>query len=142
MTMQQHHFVTFLSPGTLVSEETTLPVDSWDVDNAVKMAVEIVERHTARPYGFRFTTRGRKDDELDSRVIDKSGIYYLGGKVETAEEVLARDDPKEQIMRSNIRANGIKRIVTNTNSWKFTAELGDNDVVLDVTLPPLPEKVS
>lgn|ERR1700680_3989765 len=137
MTMQRH-FVTFLSPGTFVSEasELPIPIDSWNIDVAVKMAGDICERHGARPYGFRFTTRGRKDDQLDSEEIDRSGIYYLGGKVETAEEILARSDPKEEILRSNIRCNNYKRIITNTNSWRFTKALGDDDVVLDVTLPP------
>ena len=135
MTMQRH-FVEFLSPGTFVSESSELPIDSWNVDVAVKMAADICERHGARPYGFRFTTRGRKDNELDSRVIDKSGIYYLGGSVETAEEILARNDPKEEILRSNIRCNDYKRIITNTNSWRFTTALNADDVVLDVKLPP------
>ena len=134
MTMQRH-FVEFLSPGTFVSECTERPIDSWNVDAAVKMAGEICERHNARPYGFRFTTRGRKDDELDGRVIGKSGIYYLGGRVETAEQVLARNDPKEETLRFNIEANRVKRIVVNDNSWRFTAALGDDDVVLDVKLP-------
>lgn len=135
MTMQRH-FVEFLSPGTFVSEVTQKPIDAWNVDVAVRMAGEICERHNARPYGFRFITRGRKDDDLDSKVIDRSGIYYLGGKIRTAEEVLAGTDPKERILRSNVERNSIKRIVENNNSWLFTAPLNDDDVVLDVKLPP------
>ncbi len=30
----EKHFVTFLSPGTFVAEDRTLPIDSWDVNKA------------------------------------------------------------------------------------------------------------
>ncbi len=71
------HFVTFLSPGTFVHEETTNPIDSWDVEKACNMAHKIVERHASRPFAFQFSTRERKDDELDSRVVKESGRYFL-----------------------------------------------------------------
>lgn len=130
----QQHFVSFLSPGSFVSEETVKPIDSWDVDQAVQMARTIVERHGAKPYGFRFITRSRGPDDLDSRETARSGIYYLGGTVETAKQIMARNDPKEEILRSNIRSNRYDRIITNTNSWRFTAPLYAEDVVLDVVL--------
>lgn len=126
----QKHFVQFLSPGTFVSEMTEKPIDSWDVESAVLMAAEIKERHGAKPYGFRFTTRERGPDDLDSKQSAQSGIYYLGGKIETLAEVEARNDPKERILRSNMRYNGIDKIVINDNSWRFTAALHDGDVVL------------
>lgn len=127
----EKHFVQFLSPGTFVSEMTEKPVDSWDVDAAVLMAADISERYDAKPYGFRFTTRSRGIDDLDSKQIARSGIYYLGGKIETLAEIEARNDPDERILLSNMRANGYDRIVVNTNSWRFTAGLNDGDVVLN-----------
>lgn len=130
----QKHFVTFYSPGTFVSEETTKPIALWSTDEAVQMARGISERYNAKPYGFRFSTRERKDDELDSKVVKRSPMYYLGGKVETLEEIELRNDPKEEILRSNMRCNGYERVIVNTNSWKFTAALQDDDVVLDVVL--------
>lgn len=132
----EKHFVTFYSPGSFVSEETIRPVDSWDVDAAVEMAHTIVERHGARPYGFRFSTRSRSDDELDSKVVRSSGLYWLGGRVETLAEVEARNDPKEEILRANMRCNGYEKIVTNDNSRRFTYPLREGDTVLDVTLRP------
>lgn len=137
MVGMQKHYVTFYSPGSFLPEETSEEIDSWDVDTAVKMAGEIVERYSARPYAFRFTTRGRRDDEFEPKIIDKSGIYYLGGTVRTAEEVLSGTDPDEEILRTNVKINGYKRIITNTNSWRFTGALHDDDVVLDVILPQL-----
>lgn len=130
----QKHFVTFLSPGTFVPERTSREVEWWDVSAAVAMARGIVERHGARPYGFFFTTRERGPNDFDSREVKESPTYYLGGTVETLEQVETRNDPSEQILRSNMRNNDIKRIITNRNSWKATLPLNDGDVVLDVDL--------
>lgn len=127
----EKHFVSFYSPGTFVSEETTKPIDAWDVEAAVLMASEIKERYGAKPYGFRFSTRSRSDADLDSKVIKSSGIYYLGGKVMTLAEVEARNDPKDRILLSNMRGNHYDRIVVNDNSWRFTAALNEGDVVLN-----------
>lgn len=132
----ERHFVTFYSPGTFVAETSEHPVESWDTDAAVKIAFDVVERYGARPYGFKFSTRTRADDELDSKVSKTSGIYYLGGKVETIDEVRARNDPNERILLSNMECNGYDRIIVNTNSWKWTQPLRKDDVLLDVELPP------
>ena len=32
----QKHFITFVSPGTFVHEETEKEIDSWDVEKAKK----------------------------------------------------------------------------------------------------------
>lgn len=129
----QKHFVEFCSPGTLISETTAKEIDSWDVDKAVAMSRDIAERHNARPYGFRFMTRSRGPNDLDSKVTARSHFYWLGGTIRTAGEILSGTDPHEDVLRSNVRINNFKRIIVNTNSWKFTAPLGDDDVVLDYT---------
>lgn len=131
----EKHFVTFYSPGTLMSEVLVKPIDAWDVEAATEMARSIMERHGATPYGFRFTTRSRGDDDLDSKVSKTSPTYFLGGRIETLEEVEARDDPNEKILRFNMRSNGWSRIVVNDNSWRVTQPLEDGDVVLDFTPP-------
>ena len=125
------HFVTFLSPGTFVAEQTTKEIDAWDVDQAIEMSRSISERYGAKPYGFYFTTRSRADDELDSRVTERSGTYYLGGKIETIDDVRARNDPSERILLSNMECNGWNRIIVNTNSWKVTQPFGDGDTLLE-----------
>lgn len=130
----QKHFVTFYSPGTFVAETTEKPIDSWDVEKAVEMAQGITERYGAKPYGFRFSTRSRDADELDSRVTATSPMYYLGGKVETLEQVKARATSKDHVLVMNMEINGYGRIVTNDNSWRWTQPLGADDVVLDVRL--------
>ena len=125
------HFVTFLSPGTFVSEQTQKEIDSWDVDKAMQMARNIKERHNATPYGFYFSTRTRKDDELDSKVTKTSGIYYLGGKVLTLKDVKARNDPNDKTLIWNMEVNKYNSVIENTNSWKVTMPLNDKDVVLE-----------
>lgn len=125
------HFVTFLSPGTFLAEQTTKPIPSWDVNEAMSMARAIKERYNATPYGFRFTTRARGVEDLDSHETAKSPLYYLGGKVETLEQVKARATPKDRILISNMECNQWNKIITNDNSWSWSQPLSDDDVVLD-----------
>ena len=127
------HFVEFLSPGTFVSESTRKEIDSWDVDKAQAMARDIVERHAAKPYGFRFLSRTRAGDELDSKVSAMSGIYYLGGRLRTREEVIADNLPNEETLRCNMQSNNVERVIENNNSWKFTTEFTERDTLLDWT---------
>jgi hypothetical protein len=131
MSRVEKHFVTFYSPGTFVAETTEKPIDSWDVKKAMGMARGIKERYDALPYGFRFSTRTRGDEDLDSKVTATSNLYYLGGKVETLKQVKARATKKDEILVSNMEINGYKRIITNTNSWSWTAPLLPGDVVLN-----------
>jgi len=129
----QQHYVTFHSPGTFVHETSTEPIDSWDIDHATAMAMNITERYGASPFAFRFSTRARKARDLDATQIEQSPLHFLGGTVRTLAQVIADDLPDEQVLRSNMRANGIDRVVTNTNSYKVVVLLGPNDVVLDFT---------
>lgn len=94
MSEMTKHFVKFYSPGTFVAETSLQPVDSWDVVVARGMAAKITERHGATPYGFQFITRERGPDDLDSKQVDQSPMYYLGGNVRTVEEVEAANDPQ------------------------------------------------
>lgn len=129
------HYVEFFSPGTFVAETSEREIKSWDIAAATKMALKISERYGATPYGFRFTTRQRGDDDFDSKQTAKSPMYYLGGKVETLAQVKARATDKDSILISNMEGNGWKRIITNDNSWRWTQPLDDSDVVLDFTPP-------
>jgi hypothetical protein len=127
----EQHFVTFYSPGTFVAEDTIKHIPSWDVETAKRMVHSIKERHGATPYAFQFSTRGRNDTDLDSKVIATSPLYYLGGKIETLEEVKTRATDKDRILISNMEGNGYKRIITTDNSWSWTQLLNPTDIVLD-----------
>ncbi len=136
--MEKHfvtHFVTFYSPGTFLSEETTKPIDSWNVEAAKEMARDVVERCGATPYCFVFTTRRRESDKLDSREVARSSRYFLGGKVMTVSDV-EREMPDERILLSNMRCNRIERVVVNDNSWRSVQPLGEGDTVIDWEVAP------
>lgn len=135
MSMQQH-FIIFYSPGTFVFEETTLPFPiAWPsgcaITKAITMSRTITERYDATPFGFRFTTRARTTKELDSHIIKTSPMYYLKGCIQTRAQVEARNDPKEEILRSNMRGNNIARVVYTFTPWRSVNALKDTDVVLE-----------
>lgn len=140
--MMFKHFVTFFSPGSFVPEQNQQEIASWDISEAVKIAGGINQRYGARPYAFRFHTMERGDKDFEPKRVNVSNLYYLGGRIETLAEVEARNDPKEEILRSNMRINKIARVITNDNSWRFTGEFSDGDVLLDVKLPPREGKYS
>lgn len=120
------HTVVFVSPGTFASETTEKEIDSWDVEKAKQMARTISERHGAKPFGFMFETWTH-----DKTRLAISPMYYLGGQVRTYEMVLLMNLPGEDILRDNMRLNGIKRVITNTNSYKSVLPLEDNDIVIE-----------
>ena len=125
------HFVRFFSPGTFVAEMQEQEVPAWDVDIAVELAETITERHGAIPYGFVFLTRERGQEDLDSHITETSPMHYLPHcRVETIEDVENRDDPDEEILLDNMRANGWNRIVTTTKGWKWNQPLREDDIVL------------
>lgn len=123
------HFVVFFSPGTLFAESSERPVKAWDVGEAVRLSKEITERYNATPYGFRFETRlvskpvpDGEGGTLDVRAktVERSGMHYIGGKVETLAEVKARNDPKEKTLVSNMEINRYGLVVTTTNGYRWT----------------------
>ena len=127
----QRHFVTFFSPGTFVAERSTKPIEQWNIIVAKKMAHTIRERYGATPYGFQFTTRSRTGEDLDSKVTASSAFYYLGGTIETLDQVKARATEEDRILISNMEGNGWARVITNDNSWPWTQPLRDTDAVLE-----------
>jgi hypothetical protein len=124
------HFVTFYSPGTFVAEETTQPIEAWSTALALDMAAGITERHNAKPYGFRFTSRTRGEHDLNSKETARSPMHYFGVKVETLAEIEARRDPGDDILIRNMRNNEWSRVVTMVNGWKAALPLRDGDIVL------------
>lgn len=116
----EKHFVKFFCPGAIVAEEEILPIDDWDVDKAKEMSKDILQRWNSKPYAFQFITKSRTDDELDSHVSAKSGVYYINGKVQTLEELRAENNPKNAILISNMENNGWDKVVTTFSPWRFT----------------------
>lgn len=134
------HYVTFMSPGSFFSESAIKPIAEWSPRLAVEMAETILERYNAKPYGFYFTTRLSaapvSDGEggslnVEEKEIARSGPHFLGGKLRTLDEVVAENNTKEDILRSNMRCNGCWIVIENTNSWKSTMPFEESAVVVD-----------
>lgn len=125
------HFVEFYSPGTFVSEVTEKEIDSWDTAKAIEMSKNIIERHGAKPYGFQFITRSRGDDDLDSKQIDASNMYYLGARVMTLDDV-KREMPEKEILIHNMEFNKIEKVIVNDNSYRSVFPLNEDDVILEI----------
>lgn len=126
----KRHFVTFYSPGTLFAETTTMEIKKWDIELAVEMSKGVIERYNAVPYGFKFTTRERKMNELDSKQVKQSCFYYLGGDVFTLKQLKELNDPHNDTLIRNMECNNWEKVVINSNSWKWTQPLEKGDVVL------------
>lgn len=131
------HFVKFLSPGTFVAETTTKAIDSWDVAEACRMAEQIVERHGARPYGFRFLTKLVAEDipdgeggslRVEPKEVASSGVHYLNGTILTLADI--PDDSEHAILRSNMRCNGFDRIVETRNGYRWTQPFNKGDKIV------------
>jgi hypothetical protein len=138
----ERHYVTFASPGTFFHETSTLPIERWDPRLAVTMAERVVERHGARPYGFKFETRLESDPVSDGRggtlrvepkTIRKSAFHHLGGTVETLAEVEARALPSERVLCANMRNNHWPLIVVNTNSYRSVQPFRETDLIVDAS---------
>lgn len=124
------HFVTFFSPGTFFAETNEVEVDSWDVQAAVAKAKTINQRYNAKPYGFQFKTVELVNNGWDKKVTKTSNMYFLGGQVLTLEQIKAKNDPKDEILISNMENNGYDRVIENSNSYKITLPIRKGDIVL------------
>lgn len=140
MATKRQEFVTFYSPGTLFSEMTQKPIAERDVKLAVQMSETIRERYNARPYGFVFETRIVSDPvpdgeggelHVESKLVECSGTYFLGGKLETLDEVEARNDPKESILRGNMENDDSHIVCVTTNGYRSVHPFTERDFVVN-----------
>ena len=138
----EKHFVTFMSPGTFVSEATTKPIEAWATRKAVEIGDGIVERHGAKPYGFRFETRLCTDPVPDGRggtlkveqkTIATSGMHFLGGRLETLDDVDRRADPKENVLRMNMSGNETWIVCIIDRGYRSTIPFEEKDVIVNAS---------
>jgi hypothetical protein len=138
--MARKHYVTFYSPGSFFAESTTAQIESWDPIKATQMSAGIVERYGSKPFGFRFDTRLVSDPVPDGeggtlrvapKVVETSGMYHINGTVETLDDLEKRADPREDILRSNMRCNRMVLVVVTTSSYRSTQAFDVADVVVD-----------
>jgi hypothetical protein len=132
------HKVVFYSPGTLFSESQSRDIDSWNIKEAIKLAETITY---GKPYGFVFETYLTAEDVPDGeggmlkvqpKRIDSSGIHFLGGTTLTY-DMVCETHSENDILRSNMRANGYWIVCINTNSWKTTMPFNEKDCIVDAS---------
>lgn len=127
------HFVSFfgsdLGPTAGTWGESNHPIKSWDVNTAMAMARVVAERRGIVPRAFMFTTKARNANQLDSRVVKRSGYYFLGGELLTLNDV-KHEMPEEGMLISNMRRRAIKRVVVSNISCGLVEEFRDGDVLL------------
>ena len=132
------HFVTFMSPGTFVAEQTTKEIGEWDPIAAMRMATEIRERYNAKPYGFRFETRIVHDPidngeggklEVRDTTIKRSGMHYINGAIVKYDD--AADKPHWRVLSDNMRDNAWPLAVEMRNGFRWTAPFEEEDVIVN-----------
>ena len=132
--------VIFYSPGTFLSESSSYPIDSWDIVKAIELSEKVLERYNSKPYGFVFETILVLDDVTDGeggilkdtpKSVDRSGVHFMGGYLETYDDVVARNDSKENILRDNMMYNEHWIICINTNSYRSTLPFNEKDCIVD-----------
>lgn len=134
--MSRQHFVQFFSPGTLVSETSTLPIDKWDTHLAADMARTITERHGAKPYGFQFITKIVAEPVPDGeggalnvtpKEVERSDTHYITGRLILFDEVPL----DEKTLCRNMRGNGHPICIENRNSYRFVSFFEESDCIVD-----------
>jgi len=136
----KQHYVEFCSPGSFFNESSIKRIDSWDIEKAVDLSADIKERHGATPFGFKFITKLEHQPipdgeggtlEVKPKIIEQSGMHFLGGTIETYDDVVNRNDPKESILQSNMRCNRWWLVIINTNSYKSCQPFSEKDCIIN-----------
>lgn len=134
------HYVIFYIPGTFVSEQTERKIGEWDTRSAMRLAQGITERHGAKPYGFRFETRIVAQDiddgyggklRVEPRAIKTSALHHIKATIESYDEVVARNSPREDTLRFNMRYNDIPFVAVTTNSFRAVHPYEPGDCVVN-----------
>lgn len=131
--------VIFLSPGTFISETSTKEIESIDLKLAMQMSKSIVKRYKATPYGFYFEEVIASDPiEVDghklkvvSEVVNRTGTYFISGKLKTIEDIESESDPKDHILLSNMRCNDWPIVVEVVRGYKSTMPFEEKDFIID-----------
>lgn len=129
--MKIKHYVSFYSPGTFISEVDTKEIESWNVDLAKSMMKEIVQRHNATPYGFKFFTKTLKDNDFEPKITERSKLYLVGGKILSYKDIEERNDPKDNILLSNMKSNNWDFVWQTTKGWLYTLPITDDVIVIN-----------
>ena len=137
----RQEYVVFLSPGTMFDEVSSKPIVERDLKCALNMSGEVVERYGAKPYGFYFetlleagTVRDDEGNEFETaaKTVDKTGIYYIAGKVRTRDDIARDGKEDERILLSNMGNDGWEIVCETVNGYKHVGIFRSEDAVVDI----------
>lgn len=114
-------YVSAYSPGTFVSESSSYKVEDKCLKTAIKKISKTIERHGAKPYGFRFE---------DGNGKSLGGMYYVTGRLIKFEEI-SDNDEELSILKLNMRCNNFPIVIENKNSYRFTGPFNPEDCIID-----------
>lgn len=134
--MAKKHYVVFWCPGTLFAEDVTKPIDAWDTAEAMKLARKVAKGFR-RPYAFDFITRVESDKPIEvdgvklraePKQVATSCRHFIEGTVRTFDQVVAANNPREGILRSNMEGNRYALVVDMVGS---TQPFDEDDCIVD-----------
>ncbi|MEK6915515.1 MAG: hypothetical protein AABW89_03165 [Nanoarchaeota archaeon] len=98
------HYVEFLYPGSFFNESSTQEVEARDPS---------VVQTPREAFGYAFFDRqeyvAQDGEVLVGRPRNRSGMHYFGKLMSLAE--VKREVPNSDILQSNMKSNGLKRVV-------------------------------
>lgn len=121
---------TIPEPGSPQPTKITMAAEEHSIELANKMADDLLQQVGIRPSGFHYTTRARGEEDLDSKEISKSPMYYFEGKTLTMDQVKELPEPKRTNMIYNMGAAKCDTVVVMEIKQEIGFPLKPGDVVL------------
>lgn len=135
------HYVTFLCPGTFMSEQRTEPIDAWSLHEAAARSSRVVERWGATPYAFFFITRLEAASVPDGeggmlrvmgREVERSAMHHMHATVRSIDELQADRSGRDlTVLLSNMRGNGWPLVAESIGRYRHFAPYERADVCVD-----------
>lgn len=139
MTTKRKVYAQYFSPGTLFPEIQTIELESGSLQEAAVRAKGVIECHGATPYSFDIVTKivaEPIDDgeggklEVSSKEVERSGRYFLGGKIFRYEQVL-EEKGENSILARNMRNQKAPICIVIDNGYRSTQLFQEQDCIVD-----------
>ena len=127
----KQHFVTFKSPGMATAEHTTKEITPGTRSRPLRWPTTYWNATAPSPTASTSPPGPAPPQELDSKNIAKSGTYFMGGKIQTLQEVMANPTGNKTLIE-NMKGNHWDQVVTVTKGHQWTSPILKDDAVLDM----------
>lgn len=120
------YYATFYAPGTFISETETIEIqDPNNYQQIVEKGKALKFRYGAKAYCF---TTYCKDNR--GKCTEPSPRVFFGVRIRTLQDVIKENNPDEEILRSNMKNNNIKRVAQTINGFVSSIALCDEDIII------------